>query len=158
MMALMLTMGLVSCKDKAPAEASAENGVQAESQTGVEAEDTQKFDALSLTDLVEKAKAEAANWSVDQWKDALRSAMLNLKPIMEEVLNLQKSMEDDPAKALEFLGKMQEKQKDYEAMETLMNDLEKVAQSTENGKKVIEDEEWGKQLMEEIGLPSDLDD
>ena len=149
MMALMLTMGMVSCKD---------NKAAADAAQAVEdaVEQVKGFEVLSLSELVDKATAEGANWSVDQWKDAMRSAMLNLKPIMEEVLNLQKSMDEDPAKAIEALAAMQQKQKDFESMETLMDSLEVIAKTTENGKKVIDDEEWGKQLLKEIGLPEDL--
>ena len=148
MLALMLTMSLVSCKDKATAEApqAAEEAV----------EQVQEMENLSLTEIVEKAKAEAANWSVDEWKNALRGAMLNLKPIMEEMLNLQKAIESDPVKALEAVGTMQEKQKAFEDMESLMKSLEEIAKSTENGKIVFEDNEWGKQLLKELGLPDEL--
>ena len=148
MLTLVLTMGMVSCKDKAPADAS---------QTAeAAAEQVKKIESLSLTDLVAKAKAEGANWSVDEWKGAFKNAMLNLKPMLEEIMSLQKAVDEDPTKALEMLGQMQEKQKAFEELEGLIGSLEEAASATANGKLVVDDEEWGKQLMKEIGMPEDL--
>lgn len=151
MMALVLTMGMVSCKDN---KATATNGEQAAAEEV--ADKAKEIESLNLSDLVEKAKAEGASWSVDEWKSAMRCAMSNMKPIMEEVLNLQKAMEDDPTKGLEIMGQMVEKQKDYEQFEGLMTTLNDIATACENGKKVVEDEEWGKQLLKELGMPEEM--
>ena len=37
-----------------------------------------------------------------------------------------------------------------------MSEFEEAAKATENGKKVIEDEEWAKSLAKELGLPDDI--
>ena len=148
MRTLVLTMGMVSCKDKAPADAS---------QTAeAAAEQVKKIESLSLTDLVAKAKAEGANWRGEGGRGAFKNAMLNLKPMLEEIMSLQKAVDEDPTKALEMLGQMQEKQKAFEELEGLIGSLEEAASATANGKLVVDDEEWGKQLTKEIGMPEDL--
>ena len=137
MLALMMCLGLASC------------GKSSES-------------APNMAEVVEKAKAEGANWSVDEWKEAFKQMMLAAKPMMVEMSELMKSMEApegqdvDPAKITEVMGKLQEVQKKYPDFEKLMNEFDELAKASENGKKVIEDEEWGKSVAKELGLPEDL--
>ena len=135
MLALVMCLGLASC--------SKESGA-------------------SLADVVAKAKTDGANWSVDEWKDAYKTAMEAVKPMMLEVSEITKSMqapegqEADPAKLAEAMGKLQELQTKYGDVEKLMDEFEKIAKGTENGKKVSEDEEWLKSVAKELGLPEDL--
>lgn len=135
MLALVMCLGLASC--------SKESGA-------------------SLADVVAKAKTDGANWSVDEWKEAYKTAMEAVKPMMLEVSEITKSMqapegqESDPAKLAEAMGKLQELQTKYGDVEKLMDEFEKIAKGTENGKKVSEDEEWLKSVAKELGLPEDL--
>ncbi len=135
MLALVMCLGLASC--------SKESGA-------------------SLADVVAKAKTDGANWSVDEWKEAYKTAMEAVKPMMLEVSEITKSMqapegqEPDPAKLAEAMGKLQELQTKYGDVEKLMDEFEKIAKGTENGKKVSEDEEWLKSVAKELGLPEDL--
>ena len=137
MLALIMCLGLASC------------GKSSES-------------APNMAEVVEKAKTEGANWSVDEWKDAFKQMMLAVKPMMLEMSELMKSIEEpegqevDPAKVAEVMTKVQEVQKKYPDFEKLMNEFEEAAKACENGKKVIEDEEWGKSVAKELGLPEDL--
>lgn len=139
MLALMMCLGLASCKQSSETESTP-----------------------NMADVVEKAKAEGANWSVDEWKEAFKQMMLAAKPMMVEMSDLMKSIEApegqdvDPAKIAEVMGKIQEVQKKYPDYEKLMNEFDEAAKASENGKKVIEDEEWGKSVMKELGLPEDL--
>ena len=135
MLALVMCLGLASC--------SKESGA-------------------SLADVVAKAKTDGANWSVDEWKEAYKTAMEAVKPMMLEVSEITKSMqapegqEPDPAKLAEAMGKLQELQTKYGDVEKLMNEFEEAAKATENGKKVSEDEEWLKSVAKELGLPEDI--
>lgn len=149
LLALLLTMSVVSCKQQASAD---------QKQAGETAEKVEKAEPAvpSLEEIVAKAKAEGANWSVDQWKDAFRNMAINLKPMLLAIQEMQKEIGDDPAKAVAALGKLQEKQKEFEGMENMMREFEKIAEASENGKKVADDEEWGNKMMEELGLPTDL--
>ena len=120
MLALVMCLGMVSCSKESAAP--------------------------NLKDVVEKAKTEGANWSVDEWKAAMKDVMLAVKPMMLEVQDIMKSMEGaegeeaDGAKVVEAMAKLADIQKKYPDYENLMNEFEEAAKSTENGKKVIDDE------------------
>ena len=47
-------------------------------------------------------------------------------------------------------------QKKFDGVEKLMNEFSEIAEGCENGKAVTDDEEWGKKMMEELGIP-DID-
>jgi hypothetical protein len=137
MLALIMCLGLASC---AKSSESAPN----------------------MADVVAKAKADGANWSVDEWKDAFKQMMLAAKPMLTEMSELMKSIETpegeepDAAKIAEVMTKVQELQNKYPDFEKLMNEFEEAAKATENGKKVAEDDEWAKSVAKELGLPEDL--
>ena len=137
MLALVMCLGLASCSNSGSA------------------------DAPNMADIVAKAKTDGAKWSVDEWKDAMKQMMIAVKPMMLEVSDLMKSVEPkegeeaDPAKVAEAMTKLAEIQNKYPDFEKLMDEFEKIAKSTDNGKKVIEDEEWAKSVAKEIGLPED---
>ena len=42
---------------------------------------------------------------------------------------------------------------EYEPVEALMDEFNKIAESCSNGKAVLDDKDFGKQLTDEIGLP-----
>ena len=110
-----------------------------------------------MKSIVEKAKTEGANWSVDEWKDAFKGMMQGMKPMYEEMQGLQKEMEgkseeEKLAAVAEMMKKGEELQKKYADVEKLMNEFEEAAKATENGKKVADDEEFGKQCLKELGM------
>lgn len=107
----------------------------------------------SMEEIVKSAKAEGANWTVDQWKDAYRNMAINVKPMMVEMQEAMKLVETDPTKAMEMVEAAQKK---YGDVEKLMDEFNTIAEGTENGKKVAEDKEFEKQMMDELGIP-DLD-
>ena len=113
--------------------------------------------SADMKSIVEKAQKEGANWSVDEWKDAFKCMMQGMKPMYEEMQGLQKEMEgkseeEQAAAAADMMKKAQELQEKYGDVEKLMGDFEKAANATENGKKVANDEEFGKQVMKELGM------
>ena len=65
-------------------------------------------------------------------------------------------MEKNPDNVVSILAEMEKKQKEFEGLETLLNEYEKVAEATENGKKVMQDEAWAKEIKAELGLPDDF--
>lgn len=107
----------------------------------------------SMEELVASAKKDGASWTVDQWKDAFRDMAINVKPMMVETQEAMKLVETDPTKAMEMIENIQKK---YGDVEKLMDEFNQAASATENGKKVADDEEFGKKLFEELGIP-DLD-
>lgn len=145
--AFALAMVMASCKQKSEAPAAAENEAETEQV------ETQQPNA---EDIVAKAKAEGANWSVDEWKANTKDMMIAMKPALLKVADMVKKMETEPDKMEEILKDMEGLKKEYEPFEKLMNEFEEIAKATENGKAVMDDEEWGKSVKEELGLPDDM--
>ena len=73
MLALVMCLGMVSCSKESAAP--------------------------NLKDVVEKAKTEGANWSVDEWKDAFKTAMACVAPTMKEVQALTSSLQTKEGEA-----------------------------------------------------------
>ena len=150
MMAFILGMAITSCKQTQKAEAEA-----TETEAAVDGEKV-------LSDLVEKATAEGANWSVDQWKDAYKQAMGAVAPIMKEVAELIKSIktedgkEPDAAKLAEVMTKLAELQKKFKPYEGYMNQFDSIVKLYPNGKAVDEDKEFEAQMKKEFGFPEDM--
>lgn len=146
--AIALVLGMASCKQKSEAPA-AETAGQAE---------TEQVETKQLTaeEIVEKAKAEGGNWSVDEWKSATRDMMTALQPVLSKLGDLLAQIEKDPAAAVNAMTQVQELENEFKPMEGLLNQFEEIAKSTKNGKIVMDDEEWGKELKKELGLPGDM--
>ena len=149
MFALVLCLGLNSCKKEAAATDDA-------AKAGVEAVEAA---APNLADVIAKAKEEGANWTVDQWKDQFKNVMLALKPMFVALAGMNEKMEaagDDASKMAEVMKEVGEIQAKFGDLEKQMNEFQEIAESCENGKAVVDDEEWGKKMMEELGIP-DID-
>lgn len=144
--AIAITMGMASCKQKSEAPAAAE---QAETE---QVETKQP----NIEEIVAKAKAEGANWSVDEWKSSTKDMMIALKPMLLKISEMVSQMEKDPSKAVEIMANMKALEEEFKPMENLMNEFEEIAKGTENGKAVMDDEAWGNQLKQELGLPDNM--
>ena len=140
--ALVLCLGMNSCKKEGAPEGEKQDAA------------TEKVaEAPSLADVVAKAKAEGANWSVDEWKEAFKSVTLAIKPMMVEMNEVTKKVEADPSKAGDLMKELKAIQAKYPDFEKLMDEFTAIAEGCENGKAVIDDEEWGTKMMEELGVP-----
>lgn len=104
-----------------------------------------------LTDIVAKAKADGANWSIDQWKYVYKQAAIAIKPMMLQLSELTQNMTEDNMS--ELMQKAQQLEDEYAPIEKLMDEFTEIAKSVPNGKAVDDDEEFGKQVQEELGLP-----
>ncbi|MBR1733208.1 MAG: hypothetical protein IJ729_05665, partial [Alloprevotella sp.] len=107
----------------------------------------------SLADIVAKAKAEGANWSVDEWKEQFKQAMLAYKPAALEMDSIIKKIGTPEAQGINFDEEIKKVTAKYPDIDNLLGEFNKVAESCANGKAVLADEEWGKKLMEELGIP-----
>ena len=145
MFAFVLCTGMFSCKDKAaPAGGDADSTkVEAQAQ-----EETPDFAAL-----IEKAKAEGANWDEAQWKDAFKQALLCIKPMMIEMAEISEAIEKDPEKAVDLMAKLEGMGEKYADVEKNMDEWEKIVEANPIAKKISDDEEWGKAAMKELGIP-----
>lgn len=143
--AIAITMGMASCKQKSEAPAA--------EQAETEQVETKQ---PTIEDIVAKAKAEGANWSVDEWKSSTKDMMIALKPMLLKISEMVSQMEKDPSKAVEIMANMKALEEEFKPMENLMNEFEEIAKGTENGKAVMDDEAWGNQLKQELGLPDNM--
>ena len=143
--AIAVAMGMASCKQKSEAPAAG--------QAEAEQVETQQ---PTVEEILAKAKAEGANWTVDEWKANTKDMMVALSPILLKIGNLVQKMEKEPDKMAEILTEMKGLEEEYKPFEKIMNEFEEIAKATENGKLVLDDEEWGNKLKEELGLPDDM--
>ena len=107
----------------------------------------------TMEEIVASAKADGANWTVDQWKDAYRNMAANVKPMMDEMKEMMELLEKDPTKAMEMAQNLETK---YAPLNKLVEEFDEIAASTENGKKVAEDKEFEEQLKKEFDFPDDI--
>ena len=150
MFALIVGIAFTSCKQKTEVEPE-------KAATEEKVEKAEK--AESLEDLVARAKAEGANWSVDEWKAAVKQAFIAMKPVMDNIQKMTEKTEDenpDLAKIKEVAEDLEKNQAEYERIEKLFEELNTAASATANGKAVIDDEEWGNAVMKELGFPEDM--
>ena len=144
MMAFVLGMAITSCK-QAPKAVDPEAAAADPAQT--------------LTELVEKSKAEGANWSVDEWKNAYKTAMAAVAPQMQELGAIMESIkggpdqEVDTAKVSQAMEKMEELGKKFQPLQDILSQFDSISRSYPNGKAVAEDKEFEKQMMEEFKIP-----
>ena len=142
MFALMMFLGLAtSCNSNGNANKAAESN---------ETEATVEETVRPLADVMKDAKENCANWSIDEWKAAFREFAINVKPAMIEYKAVMDEMEKDPTNE-ETLKKFESllKNSGLQAIEEFTN----IAEATENGKIVVNDDDFEKAMREELGLP-----
>jgi hypothetical protein len=147
MMAFMLGMAVTSCKQGQKAAPTAEE-VAADP-------------VATLNQLVEKAQAEGANWSVDEWKDAYHTAFLAMSPAMKGMYEVMQLIQGEGAATdTAAISKAMAKAKDIEAefgkLGGIVEKFDSIGKLYPNGKTVSEDKEFEKACLKEIGLPEDF--
>ena len=141
MFALMMFLGLVtSCNSQGNANNAADSN---ETEATVE-------NVRPLADVMKDAKENGANWSVDEWKAAYRELAINIKPDMIEYKAVMDVLEKDPTneEALKRVEKLM-----TNAGLLAVEEFNEIAEATENGKQVAEDDDFEKAMREELGLP-----
>ena len=94
--AALIAMGMASCKQKSEAPA-------AENQAEAEQVETQQPNA---EEIIAKAKAEGANWSVDEWKANTKDMMIAMKPALMKIAELVGKMEKEPDKVADIMKEL----------------------------------------------------
>ena len=144
MMALILGLAITSCK-QGPKAADPEAAAADPAQT--------------LTELIEKSKADGSKWSVDEWKDAYKTAMVAVAPTLKEIGTIMeqfkpKEGEDiDTTKLAEAMNKMKAIEEKFAPVQELLNQFDSISKSYPNGKAVSEDKAFEEQCMKEFGIP-----
>lgn len=144
MMAFVLGLAITSCK-QGPKAADPEAAAADPAQT--------------LTELIEKSKADGSKWSVDEWKDAYKTAMVAVAPTLKEIGTIMeqfkpKEGEDiDTTKLAEAMNKMKAIEEKFAPVQELLNQFDSISKSYPNGKAVSEDKAFEEQCMKEFGIP-----
>ncbi|MBR6182411.1 MAG: hypothetical protein IKQ77_14535 [Prevotella sp.] len=134
---------------------SGEAAEQTSESTGQSSETEKKAEApsASVTDLLAKAKAEGAKWSVDEWKSAYKELLLTGKPIVVELQNIVDDLVNNPSKANEIKAKAKDLEKKVKELNDEYDNFEDFAKTIANGKKVVEDKAWIEKTKKELGVP-----
>ena len=151
MMAFVLGMAVTSCKQSPKAEGE-----------GAQTEEAQADPQEVIKGVIEKATAEGANWTADQWKDAAKQVMIAVAPGMLKMNEIMKTIDSgqeenpDTAKLSKVMADLEEVGKELQPLGDLMEKFDSIAKTTEVGKAVLEDKEFEKELLKAAGLPKDF--
>ena len=104
----------------------------------------------SVQDIVNEAKANGKDWTVDQWKTKILEVCKAVKPTMQKVYEAVKKQ--DLTKLAE-LEKDESFKKDMKAME----EFSKIVNASGNGRSLNDDKEFEKECKEAMGVPEDFD-
>ena len=135
---------------------TAANAAGADSAAVAENAEADANQEVSLADVVAKAKAEGANWSVDEWKAQFRNVASAIKPMAVDMDAFVKKymngdVKDLKTEDLEKEGKALEEK--YADLNKLLDEFNAIAEGTVNGKAVADDKAWGEALFKELGIP-----
>lgn len=159
MFALCLTMGMMSCGNKAAGNKDGKDSAATEAQAEVKEEKT-----VDVNEVLAKAKAEGANWDEAQWKDAIKDMFRALSPMLEYFKGVEDRMKEadkgtDAEKAAAVAKIMEEaeaKQKEFEPMEKAMEEFNKIAEQNPVAKKLLDDKAFQEEMKKEFNLPEDF--
>ncbi len=161
---VMLTVAMTTCFMACKTEGNKPATEGEKPATEKPAQEVKTVTLEEMTALVEKAKAEGKDWSVDQWKDACRTMMMGLKPMFDVMLDFQKKTEDpeakkrfdkNPAEAAQLMTDMLKALEPFKPMEKVMDEFEEAQNASANGKLVAADTTWLNNMAKELGVPLD---
>ena len=112
-----------------------------------------------MTSLLEKAKSEGANLSVDEWKDLYKQSFALMVPHILKSAEFEKAVTEGNADAIdnpENAEEIENGKKEFAALAPILEELTSIMQSFPNGKAAIEDKEFGNALFEEFQIPEDF--
>ena len=115
-------------------------------------------------EVLNKAKAEGANWDEAQWKDAVRDMFKGLTPMFDWMRDMQAKMAEAEngsdaeklAAAAKVMEEAEAKQKELEPLEKIMEEFEGLAEKYPVLKKVLDDEAFQAELKKEFNIPEDM--
>ena len=107
----------------------------------------------TLEDIVANARANGRRWNVDEWKLHTRNALVVVAPLIKRMSDLQKLAEDNPDSVTVAMESAEALEQEMEPYTKLLEEFGTIAETTEAGKAVMEDDEWAVQVMRELGIP-----
>ena len=165
---VMLTVAMATCF--AACQADGEKAAEGNKNATEQVDGKAALPTVTLEDmkaLVEKAKTEGKDWSVDQWKDAVRTMMIGMKPMFDAMKEFQaktedpefkKKLEENPAEATALMADLSKALEQYKPLEGVMNDFEAAVDACPVAKGIEEDTVWFNQLIKELDLPAEAFD
>ena len=112
----------------------------------------------TLEEIVAKARANGAQWTVDEWKLQTKNIFVVMTPFFKQMGDFQKMAEENPDNVAAALASIAQLEQDMEPYVKLVDEFDTLAEATEAGKVVMEDDEWAEQMMRELGIPEFLAD
>ena len=112
----------------------------------------------ALEEIVAKARANGALWTVDEWKLQTKNIFVVMTPFFKQMGDMQKMAEENPDNVAAAMASVAQLEQEMEPYEKLLEEFGTLAQATEAGKVVMEDDEWAEQMMRELGIPEFLAD
>ena len=112
----------------------------------------------TLEEIVAKARANGAQWTVDEWKLQTKNVFVVMTPFLKRMGDLQKMAEENPDNVAAAMASVAQLEQEMEPYEKLLEEFGTLAQATEAGKVVMEDDGWAEQMMRELGIPEFLAD
>lgn len=110
----------------------------------------------TLEEIVAKARANGAQWTVEEWKLQTKNIFVVMTPFFNKIGDLQKMAEENPDNVAAALASIAQLEQEMEPYEKLVEEFGTLAEATEAGKAVMDDDEWAEQMMRELGLPEFL--
>lgn len=97
-----------------------------------------------------KLDKEGLKAKMMEFAEALKPEMTKMTNLMEEV---KKEIEKDPSKAAEIMEKSEEKAKEFQELETIMDDMTTLSKELPAMKELETDDEFQKKFQEALGFP-----
>ena len=161
MLSFALCIGMTSCKEEAnkgnnETELNGNEVVKDINENeSEEIMDIPDNESLSIEDIVAKAKAEGDRWNVGVWKAQFRNMLKGIKPMIDDMLDLQKkskTAKGDDSKIEELSDELMDTMNKYEKEYSLMLEFCTTAENSANGTKVINDQDFEKEMINDFGL------
>ena len=139
LLALLLCIGMTSCKAIVDKKETKEAGV------GTEID-------MSFADIVAQAKAEGANWSIDEWKDCIRNlgkvmnAWSKENEMWKEKIRNETNVHQSEELAIQADEELTKK---YGDVEKLLDEFNEIVEMCENAVKVCEDKTFQEEILNE---------
>lgn len=112
----------------------------------------------ALEEIVAKARANGAQWTVDEWKLQTKNIFVVMTPFLKKMGDMQKMAEENPDNVAAAMASIAQLEQDMEPYVKLVDEFDTLAEATEAGKAVMDDDEWAEQMMRELGIPEFLAD
>ena len=112
----------------------------------------------ALEEIVAKARANGAQWTVDEWKLQTKNIFVVMTPFFKQMGDFQKMAEENPDNVAAAMASIAQLEQDMEPYVKLVDEFDTLAEATEAGKAVMDDDEWAEQMMRELGIPEFLAD